>query len=63
MAIAICSECGSPVEIAEGEEWGYCHMCENDQVEVVCYKNQIDVLKKHFIWLANELNILSNNKI
>lgn len=34
MAIAICSECGSPVEIAKGEEWGYCPMCENDQVEL-----------------------------
>jgi hypothetical protein len=32
MAIAICSECGSPVEIAGDEEWGYCPMCENDQV-------------------------------
>ena len=31
---AVCSECGSPVEIAEGEEWGYCPMCENDQVEL-----------------------------
>lgn len=34
MAKAICSECGSPVEITEGEEWGYCPMCENDQVEL-----------------------------
>lgn len=33
MAKAVCSECGSPVEIADGEEWGYCPMCENDQVE------------------------------
>lgn len=34
MSKAICSECGSPVEIADGEEWGYCPMCENDQVEL-----------------------------
>lgn len=34
MAKAICSECGSPVEIVDGEEWGYCPFCENDQVEL-----------------------------
>lgn len=38
MSKAICSECGSSVEIADGEEWGYCPMCENDQVELK--KNQ-----------------------
>lgn len=31
---AICGECGSTVEIADGKEWGYCPMCENDQVEL-----------------------------
>lgn len=34
MAKTICSECGSPVEIVDGEEWGYCPFCENDQVEL-----------------------------
>lgn len=34
MAVAICSECGCPIEIEYGQEWAYCPMCENDQVEV-----------------------------
>lgn len=46
MAKAICSECGSPVEIADGEEWGYCPMCENDQVELK-RKSVIDKLMEH----------------
>ena len=46
MAKAICSECGSPVEIAEGEEWEYCPMCENDQVELK-RKSVIDKLMEH----------------
>lgn len=34
MEKVICSECGSLVEIEDGEEWGYCPFCENDQVEL-----------------------------
>ena len=34
MSIAICNECGCHIEIVDGEEWGYCPMCENDQVEL-----------------------------
>lgn len=34
MGIAICSECGSPVEYTKGEDFAYCPICENDQVEV-----------------------------
>ena len=34
MAVAICSECGCPVEYTDGEEWAYCPICENDQVEI-----------------------------
>lgn len=42
MAKAICSECGSPVDIMEGEEWGYCPFCENDQVGISNYKLEED---------------------
>ena len=35
MVIAICKECGYPVEYTEGEDFAYCPICENDQVEVV----------------------------
>lgn len=34
-SIAICNECGCHIEIVDGEEWAYCPICENDQVEVV----------------------------
>lgn len=34
MAVAICSECGCLIEYIEGEEWAYCPICENDQVEI-----------------------------
>ena len=34
MEKAICNECGSLVDIVDGEEWGYCPFCENDQVEL-----------------------------
>ena len=34
MEKAICNECGRLVEIEDGEEWGYCPFCENDQVEL-----------------------------
>lgn len=34
MAKEICNECGSLVEIVDGEEWEYCPFCENDQVEL-----------------------------
>lgn len=33
-AVAICSQCGSPVEYDDGDEFAYCPMCENDQVEI-----------------------------
>lgn len=32
--IAVCSACGSPVEYDDGDEFAYCPMCENDQVEI-----------------------------
>lgn len=54
MSIAICSECGSPVEIADGEEWGYCPICENDQVELK-RKSVIDKLMEHSIKIVCEV--------
>ena len=33
-SVAICSHCGSPVEYDNGDEFAYCPMCENDQVEI-----------------------------
>lgn len=40
MAVAICSECGCPIEYTEGEEWSYCPICENDQVEINVKENK-----------------------
>lgn len=34
MAKAICSECGCSIEYTKGEDFAYCPMCENDQVEI-----------------------------
>ena len=34
MAKAVCSECGCPIEYTKGEDFAYCTMCENDQVEI-----------------------------
>jgi uncharacterized Zn finger protein (UPF0148 family) len=38
--IAVCSVCGSPVEYDDGDEFAYCPMCENDQVEIAKRKNK-----------------------
>ena len=40
MAVAICSECGCPVEYTKGEDFAYCPMCYNDQVEVNVKENK-----------------------
>ena len=34
MAKAVCSECGCSIEYTKGEDFAYCPMCENDQVEI-----------------------------
>ena len=42
MSKSICNECGCHIEVVDGEEWAYCPICENDQVEVVRhYKNYL----------------------
>lgn len=38
--IAVCSACGSPVEYDDGDEFAYCPMCENDQVEITKRKDK-----------------------
>ena len=42
-SIAICNECGCHIEIDDGEEWAYCPICDNDQVEVVKHKQITDL--------------------
>ena len=42
-SIAICNECGCHIEVVDGEEWAYCPMCENDQVEVARHKQITDL--------------------
>ena len=39
-SVAICSQCGSPVEYDDGDEFAYCPMCENDQVEIAKRKDK-----------------------
>ena len=33
--VITCNKCRSLIEVAENCDWGYCPICENDQVEVV----------------------------
>ena len=54
MAKAICSECGCPVEYMIGEDFAYCPMCENDQVEInLSYES--NVLNNFFKEINNEV--------
>ena len=39
-SFAVCSACGSPVEYDDGDEFAYCPMCENDQVEITKRKDK-----------------------
>lgn len=59
MSKAICSECGCPIEIVNGEEWAYCPMCENDQVEVSRHK-QITVLQSQLAIAEKVIELASD---
>ena len=35
-----CNKCGFVFEVEDNEEWAYCPMCENDQVEINVKENK-----------------------
>lgn len=56
MARVVCSECGCSIEYTKGEDFAYCPMCENDQVEIklsfdtILFKDTKKVLPKGVKW-------------
>ena len=55
MAITICNECGSHIEYEIGEEFAYCPICENDQVEIK--KNYTQELSENLNQIYSHLGV------